>query len=264
MELQEFPKLEEYETPERKKEMDQKLPNALGWSLSLFLERQLFLLNALQPRASSRARIKQIKGLNRGRVYNGVLERVKAKHYLEALAILDISVRHLEIDIEALDYLPEAERDTEWKEERSRTIEEKDTLAYHRDRLIEEEPRLCQVYTKKDFENWAEETSSGLKISLKEETDEEDRHDLLESMSVLDKVLRAAPLAKEDTATLLFEINSEVALYREGMGEITVNYLLGEQIQAEQLLDYLGNIIKFRQFQVGVESGEWVKINRNT
>src|SRR3989344_5080795 len=107
----EFPALKEYETPEREKEMEQKLPKAIGWSINFFLERHLFLLNALQ-REGSRGRAQQIKGLDRKQAYGRVLEQFKTGHHLEALSIMDISVRYIELDVDALDYIPKEERDT--------------------------------------------------------------------------------------------------------------------------------------------------------
>ena len=260
MTASEFPRLKKYETPEIKEEMERILPNALGRSLNLFLDHHLFLLNTPQLREGLPGRVQQITKLNRRYAHHRILEQIKSQHYLEALAILDISVRNLEFDIIALDYIPVGEQDTEWKEEKNKTAEKRDNLAYHRDRLIEEEPRLHKEYTKKDFENWARDTMSGQQSSLKEEIDEEDRGDLLERMAVLDKVLTATLLSKEDVSTLLFEINDEIALCRDGMEKVTVNYLLGEKFQEGRLLDYLGKIIKFRQFQAGVESREWIRV----
>lgn len=257
MKTKEFPRLEEYETPERKREMEQKLPKVLAWSLSYFLERYL-LLFSLQPGEKFPGRTQQIKELDRKQKDELILEQVGLQKYLKPIALLDISTRYLEIELDVLDAMPEEERDAEWKEERKKTLVKKEVLAYHRDRLIEREPQIHEQYTKKDFENWIRETILNLQNMLKSETDATDRGNLLERMSVQNKVLTASPLSIKEVTELLFEINYEIALYREGVGEILINYLLRKEEQENQLLDYLKNILKFRQFQVGVESKEWI------
>lgn len=264
MKAGEFPNLEKYETSEIRKEMEQKLPKAFEWSLILFLGRQEFLFKTLQSGENWSVRAKQVEKLNRKRSAKKILERIEAKQYLEGLAILDISFRYLELDLGVLDLKPKWEQDAEWKTERDQVVDEKNTLAYHRDRMIEKEPRLRQEYTKKDFEDWARKTVLDQQNILKDESNEKDRKGLLERISVLHKVLTGASLSKEDISMLLLEINSEMALYREGMGEIIINYLLGEKIKESQLLDYLRTIIKFRQFQVGIESREWVNAQANS
>lgn len=267
MKTQEFPRLKEYETPERTTEREKDLPLTLRKGLNFFLSRQILGLEDFEqvygPSEDTKEQIGEIKRLDREGVYGKLKKRLEKRQPLEVIALFDLITQLLDQELRALYTIRPDQYPVNWKAEETRLLNLKENYAYHRDRLLEEVPKLRGTYGREDFEKWLRENLASHEELLKSVPKKEENKGFLENVALayrtLDNALSGRLLGQEELQKLVELLDNEIRMYREPTRDLLVEWLLGKPYDGKELKNHEKNILLFRQFKVGVESGEWVK-----
>lgn len=267
MKAKEFPRLKEYEAPERTMEREKDLPLALRKGLNYFLARQIIGLEDFErvygSSEDTKEQIKEIRRLDREKVY-GKLKKGLEKHQpLEVIALFDLITQFLDQELRTLYTVPPEKYPVNWEAEETRLSNLKENYAYHRDRLLEEIPELRETCRREDFEKWLRESLVSheelLKITSKKEENKGFLENVASAYRTLDNALSGRLLGREELRKLVELLDNEIRMYREPTRDLLVEWLLGKPYDGEELKNQEKMILMFRQFKVGVESGEWVK-----
>lgn len=263
----EFPNLKEYETPERTTERERDLPLTLRKGLNYFLARQITGLEDYEQAYGSskdiKEQINEIRRLDREGVYGQLKKRLEKRQPLEVVALFDLVTQLLDQELRTLYTVRPDQYPVNWKTEETRLLGLKENYAHHRDRLLEEIPELHQTYSREDFEKWLRDSLTSHEELLKSVPKKEENKGFLENVTfsyrTLDHALSGRFLGQDEFQKLVELLDNEIRMYREPMRDLLVEWLLGKPYDSKELKGQEKIILMFRQFKVGVESGEWVK-----
>lgn len=271
MEEGNFPKIWEYETPEKEKEAEKDLPASLREGINYFLAKSVRSIEAYEEQygfdEETKRQVTEIKNLDR----ESLFEKLKGKLYrqqpLETVALFDLVSGFIEEELEAVRNSKKVDgsfgNDPQAYEGKIRNSLDKYT--YQRDRLIDEVPELGKTYSKQDFEKWLaarlkiqEDTLKD--IERKKETQIFYDNTLL-VYKIFDHALSGRVLAGEEIKILLNLLDDDIRAYREAARDFILEYFLGQPYDGQELENLEKYILRYRQFKVGIESGEWVKVH---
>ena len=130
--------------------------------------------------------------------------------------------------------------------------------------MIDEVTELDKTYTKQDFEKWLAERlkiqEHALEVIDRKKETQTFYDSTLLLYKILDRALSGRTLVDEEIKIILNLLDKDIKEDREKMRDLMLEYYLGQSYDDQELKDSEKNILMFRQFKVGVESGEWVKV----
>ena len=259
MKAGEFPKIWEYETPEKELETKESLPVLLRQGINYFLKRRIQEIEDYEEKHGSdgetQKQIAEINNLDRESLFEKLQGKLFNKQPLETVVLFDLISWFMKENLEdALQVRMDDKLGVYPPIDRKKIGDGLNKYTYQRDRLIDEIPELDKIYIKQDFEKWLAERlkiqEHALEVIDRKKETQNFYDNTLLVYKILDHISSGRVLADEEIKT-----NREKA--RDCMSE----YFLGQSYNVEELEYLEKQILKFRQFKVQVESGEWVKIH---
>ena len=270
MKAGEFPKIWEYETPEKKREAQESLPVLLRQGMNYFLKRRIQEIEDYEEKHGSdgetQKQIVEINNLDRESLFEKLQGKLFNKQPLETVVLFDLISWFMKENLEdalqvKMDDKLGVYPPIDWK----KIGDFLNKYTYQRDRLIDEIPELDKIYIKQDFEKWLAERLKIQEDALKGIDRKKETQNFYDNTplvyKILDHVSSGRVLADEEIKILLNLIDEEIKINRETARDCMSEYFLGQSYDVEELEYLEKQILKFRQFKVQVESGEWVKIH---
>ena len=259
-----FPKIEEYETPETKEGVERNLPEIVRVAVDYYFTERARILESYKKNSGDYAGAQEdIEVPDKNRVCQNLLEQITKGQHLEVVAFFDLIVSDQEEKLEILGAKPAENRDFGWRREEAKIRGARDSYAYFRDRFLDEIPALGKEYSKDDFEKWLQvllpQYEDGINKAIKE-GEEELKEYREKGYRIIDGVLAGRTITELDAKMLTAILNGDLKVNRTLAEEELMEFFLGNRYDREKLIFFEKEIMRFRQFKVQVESGEWVKI----
>lgn len=269
----EFPKIEQTIT-ERKEILERELPRVLSDILSRIIIREVEKRFTFYSKSGDPAVANEIRALNlldpeaaAGRLTRDIK---RDERRLETLALLDVGeweygrlMAGLSRDLSAAEYGSEESEGLKLIIKMYGARREKVRL--ERDWLLEEESALRIFASKEEFMEWArdlrERSEARRRIDKTKDLEGAESQKLQEEL--LRKIEAGGALSSRELELLNSLLELEINRTRVLASSEVTKYLLNSaDYSKEQLLGYEKKIIKFRQFLVNVNAGEWVSLMR--